>query len=77
MNPFCNSGFKEGLSVEVHTLTHPCPILAKGNFTAAANTYHGGVDLMNHIPDNHCRSRSGRRVATPKTLPAHAFSPNC
>src|SRR6185369_10710061 len=23
---------KEGLSLEVHTLAHPCPLLAKGNF---------------------------------------------
>ncbi len=51
--PILQQWLKEGLSVEVHTLTHPCPILAKRNFTAAANTYHGGVDLMNHIPDNH------------------------
>ena len=50
--PILQQWFKEGLSVEVHTLTHPCPILAKRNFTAASNTYHGGVDLMNHIPDN-------------------------
>ncbi|MED5381822.1 MAG: PVC-type heme-binding CxxCH protein, partial [Verrucomicrobiota bacterium] len=50
--PLLQQWLKEGLSVEVHTLTHPCPILAKGNFTAAANTYHGGVDLMNHIPGN-------------------------
>ena len=50
--PILQQWLKEGLSVEVHTLTHPCPILAKRNFTAAANTYHGGVDLMNHIPDN-------------------------
>ena len=50
--PLLQQWLKEGLSVEVHTLTHPCPILAKANFTAAANTYHGGVDLMNHIPDN-------------------------
>ena len=50
--PLLQRWLKEGLSVEVHTLTHPCPILAKGNFTAAANTYHGSVDLMNHIPDN-------------------------
>ncbi len=51
-NPILQQWLKEGLSVEVHTLTHPCPILAKNNFTAAANTYHGGVDLMNHIPNN-------------------------
>ncbi len=51
-NPLLQQWLKEGLSVEVHTLTHPCPILAKNNFTAAANTYHGGVDLMNHISNN-------------------------
>ena len=50
--PLLQQWLKEGLSVEVHTLTHPCPLLAKGNFAAAANTYHGGVDLMNHIPGN-------------------------
>ena len=50
--PLLQQWFSDGLSIEVHTLTHPCPMLAKGNFTAAANTYHGGVDLMNHIPNN-------------------------
>ena len=50
--PLLQQWLKEGLSVEVHTLTHPCPLLAKGSFAAAANTYHGGVDLMNHIPNN-------------------------
>ena len=43
----------EGLSLEVHTLAHPCPCLAKGDFDAAATTYHGCVDLLNHIPGNH------------------------
>ncbi len=43
---------KEGLSLEVHTLAHPCPCLAKGDFTAAVNTYHGCVELMNQIPGN-------------------------
>jgi putative membrane-bound dehydrogenase-like protein len=43
---------KEGLSLEVHTLAHPCPCLAKGDFTAAANTYHGCVELMNQVPGN-------------------------
>ncbi len=43
---------KEGLSLEVHTLAHPCPCLAKGDFAAAANTYHGCVELMNQIPGN-------------------------
>jgi hypothetical protein len=43
----------EGVSLEVHTLAHPCPCLAKGDFNAAANTYHGCVELMNQIPGNH------------------------
>ncbi len=43
---------KEGLSLDVHTLAHPCPCLAKGDFNAAANTYHGCVDLMSQIPGN-------------------------
>ena len=43
---------KEGLSLDAHTLAHPCPCLAKGDFGAAVNTYHGCVDLMNQIPGN-------------------------
>src|SRR5262245_15383704 len=43
---------KEGLSLEIHTLAHPCPCLQKGDFTAAANTYHSCVELMNQIPGN-------------------------
>jgi putative membrane-bound dehydrogenase-like protein len=43
---------KEGISLECHTLTHPCPLLQKGDFAAAARTYHGCVDLMSRIPGN-------------------------
>ncbi len=43
---------KEGLTFEVHTLSHPCPILGQRNFTNAANTFHGCVDLLNHISGN-------------------------
>lgn len=43
---------KEGLSFEVHTLSHPCPILAKGILGPAQETYHGGVELLNLIPGN-------------------------
>ena len=42
----------EGLSLEVHTLTHPCPCLGKASFEEAARTYHGGVDLLASIPGN-------------------------
>ncbi len=51
-NPQLQTWLKEGLSLEVHTLSHPCPCLAKSNFVAAAQTYHGGVDLLNHVPGN-------------------------
>ena len=43
---------REGLSAEVHTLAHPCPLLQKGSFTNAWDTYHGGVDLLNELPGN-------------------------
>ncbi|MGI8604628.1 MAG: PVC-type heme-binding CxxCH protein [Verrucomicrobiales bacterium] len=43
----------EGVTPEVHTLTHPCPFLGKEGFAAAAHTYHGCVDLMARIPGNH------------------------
>lgn len=42
----------EGLSLEVHTLTHPCPILASNNFPAAADTFFGAIDLIDQIPGN-------------------------
>jgi len=41
---------KEGVSLEVHTLTHPCPCLGKVSFAEAARTYHGGVDLLAAVP---------------------------
>src|SRR5437868_6755217 len=35
-DPHLASWLAEGVSIEVHTLTHPFPLLAKGNFQAAA-----------------------------------------
>ncbi len=43
---------KEGLSLEVHTLSHPCPLLAKGDFQSAVDTVLGGIDILNSIPNN-------------------------
>ena len=51
-DPQLQTWLKEGLSLEIHTLTHPCPLLQKGSFTNAWNTYHGGVDLLNQVPGN-------------------------
>jgi putative membrane-bound dehydrogenase-like protein len=51
-NEHLQTWLKEGVSLEVHTLTHPCPLLANGRFDAAADTYHGCVELLNRIPGN-------------------------
>src|SRR6266536_2539034 len=51
-NALLPAWLREGVSLEVHTLAHPCPCLAKGDFEAAANTYHQCVDLLNQIPGN-------------------------
>jgi putative membrane-bound dehydrogenase-like protein len=40
----------EGMSLECHTIAHPCPLCQKSDFTAAAKTYHDCVDLLNQIP---------------------------
>src|SRR4051812_22466023 len=51
-DPRLQEWLKEGLTMEVHTLTHPCPILAKSNFVAAADVFYGCVDLLSKIPAN-------------------------
>jgi putative membrane-bound dehydrogenase-like protein len=43
----------EGVTIESHTLTHPCPCLGKANFEEAQRVYHGSVDLLSTIPGNH------------------------
>ena len=50
--PHLQKWLKEGVTLEVHTLNHPCPILGKRNFIPAKNTYHGSVDLLNNIENN-------------------------
>src|SRR5437870_1387499 len=52
LDPQLQAWLKEGLSLETHTLTHPCPCLAKGDFQAASSNYHGCVELMNRVPGN-------------------------
>ena len=49
--PHLRKWLAEGVSLEVHTLTHPCPILAK-DFGAASNTFHGGTALLNRVLGN-------------------------
>ncbi len=42
----------EGLSIEVHTIDHPCPCLQKADFAQAKRTFDACVDLMATIPNN-------------------------
>ena len=51
-DPQLQSWLDEGLSIEVHTVDHPCPLLQGGNFAKAKSTYDRCVDLMNLIPNN-------------------------
>ena len=49
-HPHLQTWLKEGLSLEVHTYDHPCPLLQKGDFAKAKATYDRCVDLMDAIP---------------------------
>src|SRR5260221_2001849 len=51
-DPLVQTWLKEGLSLEVHTLMHPCPLLANGDFEAAATNFYGCLDLLSRIPGN-------------------------
>lgn len=52
-HPQAKTWLEEGLTIEVHTLTHPCPLLQQGNFRRASEVVHGGLDLLARIPGNH------------------------
>ena len=43
---------EEGVSLETHTLSHPCPLLQHLDFNRASKDYHGCVDLLARIPNN-------------------------
>ncbi len=43
--------FAEGVSVEAHTLDHPCPCLQKSDFAKAKATYDGCIDLLATVPN--------------------------
>jgi hypothetical protein len=51
-HPHLQKWLKEGLSIEVHTVDHPCPLLKDNDFAKAKSTYDRCVDLMNLIPNN-------------------------
>ncbi|MDP6059251.1 MAG: polysaccharide deacetylase family protein, partial [Pirellulaceae bacterium] len=49
-DPQLKAWLDEGLSIEVHTVDHPCPLLKGGDFDKAKSTYDRCVDLLNEIP---------------------------
>jgi putative membrane-bound dehydrogenase-like protein len=51
-HPQLQAWLAEGLSIETHTMTHPCPLLGEKGFASAAADYHDAVDLMRQIPGN-------------------------
>lgn len=51
-DPQLQSWLEEGLSIDVHTVDHPCPLLNGGNFDRAKSTYDRCVDLLSTIPGN-------------------------
>ncbi len=51
-DPQLQKWLHEGVNIDVHTLSHPCPLLQKGDFEAARTTVHDCVDLLNQIPGN-------------------------
>lgn len=51
-DPQLQSWLEEGLSIECHTVDHPCPLLHGGDFDKAKSTYDRCIDLLNQIPGN-------------------------
>jgi hypothetical protein len=59
-DPQLQAWLKEGVSLECHTIDHPCPFFKPG-FAKAKETYDRCVDLMNAIPGDEPRQLSVAR----------------
>jgi putative membrane-bound dehydrogenase-like protein len=51
-DPQLQAWLEEGLSLEVHTFDHPCPLLHDGDLAKAKGTYDKCIDLLNEVPRN-------------------------
>ena len=51
-DPKLQSLQEEGLSFDVHTMKHPCPLFAHHDFLEAERNVHECVDLLKNIPGN-------------------------
>ena len=51
-DPQLQSWIDEGVSIDVHTVDHPCPLLHDGDFDKARSTCDRCVDALYKIPNN-------------------------
>ncbi len=51
-DPHLQRWLAEGVSLETHTVDHPCPLLAGGDLAKAKSTYDRCVDLLSSVPGN-------------------------
>ncbi len=51
-DPHLQKWIKEGVSIEVHTYDHPCPLLKDRDFAKAKGTVDRCVDLLDQIPNS-------------------------
>ncbi len=52
-HPHLQKWLAEGVTIEAHTVDHPCPCLRDGDFEKAKSTYDRCVDQIYKIPGNH------------------------
>lgn len=51
-DPLLQTWLAEGVSLDAHTATHPCPCLQKGDFEAGKRSYEDCVDMLFAIPNS-------------------------
>lgn len=49
--PQLQTWLDRGVSIEVHTIDHPCPLLHDGDLAKARETVHQCIDLLDSIPN--------------------------
>jgi putative membrane-bound dehydrogenase-like protein len=51
-DPHLQRWLAEGVSLETHTIDHPCPLLAGGDLAKAKSTYDRCIELLASVPGN-------------------------
>lgn len=51
-DPQLQQWLAEAVTVEAHTITHPCPCLQGNDLAKAKETYDGAIDLLVQVPNN-------------------------